>query len=334
MFKNAWGLALAAGSAALIVAGSTMAQSIADVCKQAESEPPLVWYSSQDPARNDAVVKAFSAVYPKIKTSSFRLASGALGARYASERDAKVINGDLVSLSDPNFVNAGLGKGWFVDFAQADLPAVGRLDPKYFGKGIAMTGINVIGISYNVNGVGGKPPTEWKDLLRPEFKGKIALADPRNVPSFVALFRILRDELGSEFVSALANQNLVVVPSAVPGTQQMAAGEYAIVFPNTLAVAAPVKAQGAPVDFATPPMTTGVEYTTMLSAGADSPNAAKCLYNYLFTAEGQQAFNGTTSVSPFSDIAGTAPLPGTYRDPKITELPAHEKDILSLLRIR
>jgi iron(III) transport system substrate-binding protein len=197
-----------------------------------------------------------------------------------------------------------------------------------------MTGINVAGITYNTSIVGKNVPKDWKDLLRPELKGKIAVADPRNVPTFMALFRILKDELGPDYLKALADQNLIVVPSAVPGTQQMAAGEFAIVFPNTLAVVAPVKAQGGPVDFAGPPLTTGVEYWTMLSAGARAPNAAKCLYNFLFTKAGQKGFNGTTSVSPFPDVEGTADLPTTYRSLDTRGLAEQEKEILSLLKLR
>lgn len=309
------------------------AQSIDEACKQAASEPPLIWYSSQDPAFNSEVLKAFTAKYPDIKTEFFRLPSGALAARYSSERDAGLVAASLISLSDPNFVNAALEKKWLVEFNKRDLPSLDRLADGHFDRGVAMTGINVSGITYNRDIVGSTPLSGWKDLVRPEFKGKIALADPRNVPSFMALFRILSDEYGPDFLKQLAAQDLVIVPSAVPGTQQVAAGEYAIVFPNTLAVTAPVEAKGAPIDFVMPDLTTGVEYTTMLSTGASSPNGAKCLYNFLFTEEGQRAFNGTTSVSAFPDLAGMATLPADYRAPKIAEIGGHTAEILQLLQI-
>lgn len=316
------------------LATPALAEPIEDVCRQAASEPRLVWYSAQDPSRNTAAVEAFSKAYPAIKIDSFRLASGALAARYASERDAGVVNADLITLADPNFINTGFDKNWFVTFAKADLPAVARLDDRWFDRGAALTNINVLGISYNLDLVGPNPPKTWEDLIRPEFKGRMTLGDPRNVPSYMAIYRILRDELGPDYLKALAAQQPVIFESIVPGTQKLAAGEYAVAVPNVFSVLAPLKTQGAPIDFVMPALTTGVEFMTMLSQGADSPKAARCLYNFLFTEAGQQAFSGTTSVSPFPNIPGTAPIPANYRDPKITELPKHTKDILNLLNIR
>ncbi|NPD21478.1 extracellular solute-binding protein [Alterinioella nitratireducens] len=312
-----------------------MAQSIDEICAAAEQEPPLMWYSSQDPNFNAEVVDAFIEAYPNISTDFFRLPSGALAARYASERDAGVVNADIVSLADPMFVASGLERGWFIEFDQAMLPDLARLAPEYFDRGVALTGINPGGITYNTDLAGENPPADWPDLLRPEYRGWIALADPRNVPTWMGLFSILFDQYGPDFLSQLAEQQMVVVPSAVPGTQQLAAGEFIIVFPNARAVSEPVKDQGAPVETILPPMATGVEYTTMLSADASSPNAALCLYNFLFTEVGQQRFNSTTSVSPFPGIEGPAEMPAGYRSPGILSLtPERTQEILTLLGLR
>lgn len=316
-------------------AGPALAQSLEEICVAAEREAPLMWYSSQDPGFNADVVAAFTQAYPNINTEFFRLASGALAARYATERDAGVVNADIVSLSDPAFVASGLDRGWFIEIEQNSLPDLARLDSAYFNRGVALTGTNPFGITYNTDLTGDNPPTEWADLLRPEYRGRIALADPRNVPTGMSLFSILLDEYGPEFLTSLAAQNPVVVPSAVPGTQQLAAGEFTIVFPNAAAVSEPVKAQGGPVETVIPVGANGVEYTTMLSAGATSPNAALCLYNFLFTESGQQAFNNTVSVSPFPDIEGPAPSPEGYRDPAILSLTAErQQEIINLLGLR
>ncbi len=311
-----------------------LSESIEESCRQGASEPRLVWYSSQDPSRNTATVEAFSKAYPAIKIEMFRLTTGALAARYASERTGGVINADLISVGDPNFINAGFDKGWFVKFEKPDLPAVAKLDDKWFERGAAVTGNSILGISYNTDLVGSRPPKTWEDLLRPEFKGKITLGDPRNVPSYMALYRILKDELGPDYLKALAAQQPVLFESGVPGTQKMAAGEFAIAFPNSLSVVSPLKAQGAPVEFVVPALTTGNEYITMISEGADSPKAAKCFYNFLFTDAGQKAYTGTIAVSPFPHLAGATAMPAQYKDPKITELPKHAKDILELLKIQ
>jgi iron(III) transport system substrate-binding protein len=310
------------------------ATSVESSCEAGRGEPPLTWYSSQDPARNDSAISAFNELYPDIKVQGFRLVTGQLATRYASERAAGVVNADLISLGDPLFIDKGLESKWFVEFDKAELPALARLEDRWFHRGAATTSISILGIAYNKDRVGSNPPKTWTDLLRPEYKGKIILGDPRSVPSYLALARIWRDALGADFLKALAEQKPVIVPSVVPSTQQLAAGEVAIVVPNVMTVVRPLKLDGAPIDFVAPALTTGNEFVTVLSAGARSPNAARCFYNFLFTEKGQIAYNGPTSVSPFGAIGGGEPLPSAYIDPKISEVAQHQKELLTLLGLQ
>jgi len=308
--------------------------SIEDICKAAAAEPPLIWYSSQDPSRNEAAMAAFRKSYPAIKIEVFRLATGQLAIRYASERDAGVINADLISLADPIFVATGFAKNWFVKLPKAELPAVSALDDKWFKGGAATTSLSVLGFGYNKDLTGARPPNDWQDLLRPEFAGKIILGDPRTVPSYMALFRILREKFGDEFLIKLAAQKPVVVPSVVPATQQLAAGEVSIIVPSVMTTVRVLMKEGAPIDFVAPGLTTGNEFETVLSQGAHSPNGAKCLYNFLFTEVGQKAYNGPTSVSPLPNIADTAVMPTAYIDPRLSELKEQSADIVRLLGLK
>lgn len=300
------------------------------VYDQAKDEPTLTWYSSQDPNLNDAVVSAFEQQYPGVEIESLRLATGPLATRYAQERQAGAVTAGVVTLADPTFVDHGLEEGWFETFDKDALPDLQRLPDRFFADGVATTGVNVFGIGYNTNEVQ-TPPTTWQDALSPEYKGKILLGDPRNVPSYVALARVLDEQVAPDFLSALAAQQPTVVDSMVPGTQQLAAGEAALAFPDVLSVIAPLQEKGAPIGFVVPEPTTGNEFATMISAGAASPNAAKLFYDFLFTDAGQQAFNGSTGSSPIGAIGSTAALPAGYVDPAIRELPAVEQDLLTQL---
>jgi iron(III) transport system substrate-binding protein len=321
-------------AALLAVRAASVAAPIETACQAGRGEPPMIWYSSQDPARNEAAMSAFALQYPEIKVEGFRLVTGQLAARYASERAAGVVNADLISLADPIFINKGLDSKWFIEFDKAELPALAKLDDRWFHRGAATTSISMLGIAYNKDRVGNNPPKTWNDLLRPEFKDKIVLGDPRSVPSYLALARIWRDALGDDFLKALAAQNPVIVPSVVPSTQQLAAGEVAIVVPNVMTVVRPLKLDGAPIDFVAPALTTGNEFVSVLSAGAHSPNAARCFFNFLFTEKGQIAYNGPTSVSPFGAIGGGEPLPSAYIDPKINEVAQHQKELLTLMGLQ
>lgn len=319
------------GTVLFAFAGPAIAQdAIEEICATGAEEPGLVWYSSQDPTRNDAAIAAFNEEHPDIDVEGLRLSTGQLAARYAAERAAGVINADLISLADPNFIRQGFEDGWFVQFEKSEMPALADLDDRWFNQGSATTSISLLGISYNTERVG-EPPQGWEDLLKPEYKGQMILGDPRNVPSYMALFRILRESLGDDYLEKLAAQEPVVVPSVVPASQQAAAGEVAIVVPNVMTVVRPLSEKGAPIGFVAPALTTGNEFETILSTEADSPNAARCFYNFLFTEAGQIAYNGPNSVSPFGAIGESGPLPDNYILPRITELPEHSEAILGAL---
>lgn len=319
---------------ALAVASPALAQSVDDACSAAVDEPMLVWYSSQDPSRNRAAADAFAAAYPRIQIEHLRLATGALATRYAQERDAGVVNADLISLADPNFIAQGAANGWFVPVTPETVPALADLDPAWINHGAVTSSLSMLGFAYNTDEVGDTPPASWEDLLDPRFAGRIIMGDPRTVPSYMALFRILREELGDDFLTRLAAQQPVVVPSVVPATQQLAAGEVAIVMPNVMTVVRVLSEQGAPIDFVTPELTTGNEFETVLSAGASSPNAALCFLAFLMSEEGQIAYNGPTSVSPFPGVPETAPMPSNYTAPRIPEVGEHSGEIVELLGLR
>ncbi|MFR9806062.1 hypothetical protein ACL02T_27805 [Pseudonocardia sp. RS010] len=137
--------------------------------------------------------------------------------------------------------------------------------------------------------------------------------------------------MAPDFLERLVAQQPTVVDSMVPGTQQLAAGEAALALPDVLSVTKPLADKGAPIDFVVPEPTTGVEFATMISAGSASPNAARLLYDFLFTDAGQQAFNASTGASPIGAVGETAALPAGYVDPAIRELPPVRADLLNRL---
>lgn len=303
---------------------------LAPVYDKAKAEPVLTWYSSQDPDRNEAVVAAFRAQYPDVKIESLRLATGALATRYSQERKAGAVTAGVITLADPNFVAAGQRANWFEPFDASTVPGLSRLPKRFVDRGVATTGIAVLGIAYNTTLVP-QPPRTWTDALSPQYRGRILLGDPRNVPSYLALDRILSERVAPTFLTSLAGQQPTLVDSMVPGTQQLAAGEAALALPNVLSVVNPVKDKGAPIDFVVPEPTTGNEFASMVSSGGTSPNAARLLYDFLLTDAGQQAFNGPNGSSPIGAIPGTAPLPAGYLDPAITRLPEVRAQLLDRL---
>jgi iron(III) transport system substrate-binding protein len=325
-------LAACADSGTPAAPAEPLTQQENDLYTKAKSEPSLTWYSSQDPARNDAVLKAFQAKYPDLHATSFRLASGELANRYSQEHQSGVHTAGLVTLSSPDFVQQGQQKGWFDKLSADALPELKTYPADFYSDGVATTGISVFGIGYNTTLVQ-NPPKNWTDLLGPDYRGKIILGDPRNTPAYIALGTVWLQKYGENFLRGLAGQQPKLVDSMVPGTQQLAAGEGSIGLPSVLTVLSPLKSDGAPLDITVPDVTTGVEFQTMLPAGGPSPDTAKLLYQFLLTPAGQQAFNGTTSSSPVN-APGTVPLPANYQKVTLADAAKNRDQVLSLLGVQ
>lgn len=324
------GLATACGGSDEGSSAGTGAAPQSPVVQAALNEPALTWYTSQDPARNDAVVSGFVKKYPGVEVTPLRLASGALATRYSQERNSGINNAGLVTLASPALVQEGLDKDWFEEFPKTEFPELASLSDDFFKEGVVTSGISVFGIAYNTNSVK-TPPREWQDVTKPEFKGKIIFGDPRNVPSYVALGRVWLDSMGPSFLQGLEGQDLKVVDSMVPGIQQLAAGEGQLGVPGVATVIQPLLDKGAPLGFVVPDVTTGNEFQSMVAKGAGSPSTGRLLYEYLLTPEGQEAFNGSTSSSAFPDVPGTQPLPKGYVAPRIEQLGPVQGQVLSLL---
>lgn len=294
----------------------------------ARGEPALTWYSSQDPARNTAVADGFKEAYG-LTVTPLRLASGALATRYAQERNSGINNAGVITLAAPALIAEGQSKKWFTPLTEAEIPELAALPDEFFRDGAATTGISVFGIAYNTNLVA-SPPQDWPDVVSTP-DGQIIFGDPRNVPAYAALAKLWMDEYGPEFLTALKDEELQVVDSLIPGLQQLAAGEGQLGLPGTATPIQPLLDAGAPLGFVIPKITTGNEFQTVVADGASSPATAKLFYQYLHTAQGQEAFNGSTSSSAFPDVPGTQALPNGYRPPQLEDIAKYESQIFSLL---
>ncbi|WP_173932823.1 extracellular solute-binding protein [Chelativorans sp. Marseille-P2723] len=317
-----------------VLAGGASGDELEKICALGAEEPQLVVYTVALPARNDEFFAAFKAKYPNITVQHLRMTSGQTATRYASERAAGVVNADVVYIADAIFIEEGERQGWFAKFDKQELPALNNVDDKFFQNGVGLAGIQLAGIMYNTDIVGQDGIQSWEDLLKPELKGQIALANPRTVPSNMAVYRILHEEYGDEFFERLLAQEPAILDSVTPGTQQVAAGGLAIALPGAEAGMASLRDEGAPIGWIAPEPATGYEYIAVISEGSDSPNAARCLYNFMFTDEGQRIYTGSNGIST-TGADGTMPMPERYVSPDIAKMTDDERDnIARLLNIQ
>jgi iron(III) transport system substrate-binding protein len=155
-------------------------------------------------------------------------------------------------------------------------------DRTYFGTKLITTGIMV-------NAHAPFRPQSWKDLLRPEAKGKVVLPSPLySGAAMITLGAIGQDPaLGLSYFQALAKNNATAVQgngqvlTAVAGGQSM----YGI---GVDFMALNAKAKGSPVDFVFPEegVTAVTEPVAILST-AHNQAAARAFVDFLLSKDGQ-----------------------------------------------
>lgn len=311
----------------------TGAAEIAKLYEAAKKEGKITFYCSNNPVLTQRVVKAFNAKYPDVRVDVLRLATGPLGKRYMTEVEAGNVVADVLQLADPILIEDAYEKQWLASIE--DLPAHAAFPASFKGPGYAIVGINPHTISYNTQMV--KPseiPKQWTDLLDPRWKDQIMSADLRVSPLLLDWAYLMKQTYGADFLKRLGAQNIRWVPSTVPGTQQLAAGEAAILAPNQRQVTFSVIQQGGPIEEETPAPHTGHESHIGISAKAPHPAGARLLANFVISPEGAEALNRDISASPLPNISGALPLPASYRRTKLRETFKHQAEILDLLGLK
>lgn len=164
-------------------------------------------------------------------------------------------------------------------------------------------------------------PKDWKDLLKPIYKGKVALAgDPRTANQAIMTVGAASIAMGGsftnitpglEFFDKLNRLGNFVPIIAVPGT--VASGETPITVRwDYNALANRDKSAGNP-DIAVIIPETGVVagvYIQAISAYAPHPNAAKLWMEFLYSDEGQLLWlKGYGHPARFNDLAARGVIP-------------------------
>ena len=155
-------------------------------------------------------------------------------------------------------------------------------------------------------------PQVWRDLLKPQWKGKMILTDPTTSGGpqqfFVPLMR--EKVIDEEYLKALYKQDLILSTSLQDEGRMLARGERALSVRGSISTLAKFAAEGAPIKAID--MKDGVveliSPTTAVISGGPHPNAALVFMNWFLSKEGQTAFTKAASAPPVrKDVTDTTP---------------------------
>ena len=152
-----------------------------------------------------------------------------------------------------------------------------------------------LGFAYNTEMLAKRKlpvPRSWADLLRPEFKGEIQMANPASsggaYTAVATMIQVMGEEKAWAYMAQL-HKNISTYPrSGEAPIKAVSRGEAsaAIVF---IALGPGEKAQGFPIETLTPSEGTGAEIGAMsIVKGAPHAQAARQLYDWALTPQAQQ----------------------------------------------
>jgi iron(III) transport system substrate-binding protein len=180
-------------------------------------------------------------------------------------------------------------------------------DPSLWRRGLEFTDGDKLGLvmtpytieAFMVNSRATRPEefTSYRDLLDPRWKNQIIAHDPRIAGSGQAIFAFLyvHQDLGPDFLRALARQEPVLLRDVRQELDQLGQGKQAICLGCSPATVWPMIEKGVPITLLHPKQLREGGYISSgggnvaLFNNAPHPNAARVYLNWLLGPEGQTA---------------------------------------------
>jgi iron(III) transport system substrate-binding protein len=177
-----------------------------------------------------------------------------------------------------------------------------------------------LGFAYNTELLAKKKlpvPKTWSDLLKPEYKGEIQVADPRASGTaytmIATLVQLMGEDKAFDYLAGL-HKNVSTYPRSGTGPLKAVARGEAAVSISFMQDVPGEKAHGFPVDSVTPTDGTGAEIGSMsIVKGTRNLESAKVFYEWALTPSAQQ----------FGVAAKQFHLPsnkGTATDPRMPDV--------------
>jgi iron(III) transport system substrate-binding protein len=252
----------------------------------ARAEGEAVIYLNLDQIVANALTAGFMKKYPGVNVHVGRFSGASIIARVDAEARAAKLAADVI-MSGELGILVLIDKGVMARYRSPQREAY----PESFRDKDNVWHvylINVLVPAYNTRSVSkDEAPRRLEDLLRPRWKGKLAM-DSQSYYWFGALLQYMGDDATIKLMRGLNEQNLHHVRGRRLLTQLVAAGEYDLAVETNLNSVLSIAQQGAPVWFApVRPLFLRPSFLFMTRT-APHPHAAALLIDYLLSEEAQK----------------------------------------------
>jgi iron(III) transport system substrate-binding protein len=277
-----------------LVDGETVATP--ELVKAACTEGEVVYYTAQSDTDERAILQEFEKQFPCVHVSVISAVTGRLFEKIKTETQAGRPQADVLLMTDEalaqKLVDANQVRTWN--------PPAGSMYPVYNTDSIKAD----------------DAPKGLKDLLRPEFKGKLS-ASPISIGGTAWMqYAFLVDRFGEQFLTEFVAQQPRLFTSYNAVALSVSRGETVVgvtsalnEYPLRTSQNAPIKAVYA--EEGTP----WANYPMLLLKGAPHPNAGELLGNWYLSKKGQSSLVRVRGA--YSVRADVASAPG---NPKLSDV--------------
>jgi iron(III) transport system substrate-binding protein len=281
------------------------------VAKARKEKGIITWYTALNITTSKPLAEMFEKKYPFLKVDLYRAGNERVLNRILTEEDAGQRRFDVASLSYlPNIAKKGFLSRHRSKIVNEFID--GFYDPE--GYWVTLSS-NLIVLGYNTGLIKKEnAPTEWEDLLNPQWSGKLGI-DPQEGAWFGAMLKYKGQEEGVKFFKALARQKLHWHRGHSLLAQLVAAGEFplAIVYGFNIIQ---LRERGAPIEWvlSTKPVV-ATRSGIGISAKTDAPASSKLFMDFALSKEAQNLiidsgrFSGRKDLQTIKDL-DTFVIPG------------------------
>lgn len=294
---------------------------VSALIEEAKREGTVVyWTAGGTPELAEAVARGFVEKYGlgrNFRVQDLALRTSEIISRSAAEIEAGNVSVDIISGAIYEYYFELMDKGEIMYYESpeyAAFPMKGTFDiPGYIVTHSSWSPV----MMYNPRWV--DPIHDYEDILKPEHRGLIIMGDGVRSSSYLTAFRVLKDELGEDFMRELAKLNPIMSERSPDIVERVVSGERPIAFTGNQRVAYIAAQEGADIKVVFPERGVVLMPTPyVILKRAPHPAAAKLFIDYLYSEEVQRLFQEMSGYI----MARPIPVPDDMRDysPPIDEI--------------
>src|SRR5262245_39803643 len=288
------------------------------------------------------ILKLFARAYPEIKVDHSSLEPVDFSPRIINERKAGVYTWDVATMPTSTALQVLKPAGVFDPVRPAIIAPEARSDASWRGGfeagfldkdkrlAYAFTLVRSVGLFVNADKVAVAELKSFSDLLGPQWKGKIAISDPRVIGSTFWPLTIARLKIGDGIMKQpLVDPDPVLSRDRNQLTEFMVRGRYPIAIGLNALALQDFQANGVGKNITTH-LVPEIDYQASgslvwLINRAPHPNAARVLINWLLTKDAQVAWARELQTnSRFTGVEPGDPLTVVPAGLKLQQIDAEE----------